>query len=473
MFPVNFEYPVDIVKSYEEEGRWVVEGYAATSDFDLQEDIITEEAIRASAKDLLENSTVLHNHNADDAICRVLDSRAHKRGLFLKIMISKTAPEIWQQIREGVLNKFSVRGKVLQARKQWVPELKRYARLIIKMRLLEVSLVAVPANPKARAIRWYIEKALDDFEKAGGRIEMSKGGPEMGEEKVVEGELLEAKGNPGGGEGEKKDEDAEKDKEKKAEKGFPPPEVLAREWSEHAEKAGLKDKGGDEAFEAWVAFCKQNRYPYPYPYPYPRPQSGARMRQIVELVDRLLKDEKDEARKKLLQQIRAIAAGAANAYPQPPAKKEETPAGAETPSAPPSGTAGADEDVEKAGRKISGARLARLKKLLDELKSLIAEVDSASAEEKKADAGNSDPDRLAEIEDVVAKVAKALGIPESKEGEIPNLARAVADLKKRLDDLENTPASKTSLDGQEDLADEEEKDKGKDKDKDSVWKGLL
>jgi HK97 family phage prohead protease len=463
MIPVNFECVVDVAKAYEDEGRWIVEGYAATSDFDLQEDIITQEAIRSSAKDLLENSTVLHNHNADEAIGRVLDSRAHKRGLFLKIMISKTAPEIWQQIREGVLNKFSVRGKVLEARKQWVAELKRYARLIIKMRLLEVSLVAVPANPKARAIRWYIEKALDEFEKAGGEIEFSEGGPEMGEEKVVDGELLEGNGDPENPQGKKGENGS-------APKGFPPPEELDRQWSEHVEKAGLKDKGENEVFDAWVAFCKQNRYPHPYPYPYPKPaaRNGARMRQIIELADRLLKDEKDEGRKKLLSQIRALAAGALSAYPQPPAKKEEPPAGAETqPSAP----AGADEDVEKAGRKISGARLARLKKLLDELKSLITEVDQASSEEKKADAGNSDPCKLAEIEDVVAKVAKALGIPEGKEGEVPNLAQAVADLRKRLDDLENTPASKTSLDGQEDLADEDKDGKGKDKD--SMWKGLL
>jgi len=101
MLPVNFEYPVEITKAYEEAGRWIVEGLAATSDFDLQEDIITEEAIRASAKDLLENSTVLHNHDPSEAIGRVLASRARTDGLFLKILISKTAAEIWQQITEG------------------------------------------------------------------------------------------------------------------------------------------------------------------------------------------------------------------------------------------------------------------------------------------------------------------------------------------------------------------------------------
>jgi HK97 family phage prohead protease len=459
MLPVNFECAVDITKSYEDEGRWIVEGYAATSDFDLQEDIITDEAIRASAKDLLENSTVLHNHNADEAIGRVLASRARKNGLFLKILISKTAPDIWQQITEGVLNKFSVRGKVLEARKQWVPELKRYARLILKMRLLEVSLVAVPANPKARAIRWYIEKALDEFEKAGGEIEPVKGGPEMGEERVVDGELLEAEGDPANA-GEKKGEEADKPK------GFPPPDELEKEWSGHAEKAGLKGKGEEEVFKAWVEFCKQNRYPHPYPYPYPKPQAGARMRQIVELVDRLLKDEKDEARRKLLQQVRAIAAGAANAYPRPPARKEEGGEGAEPPPA--GGGAGGDgaanEDTEKAGRKIAGARLTRLKKLLDELKGLIAEVDDAQAAETGAGATG----KGADADTTLSKIAKALGIGETEDGEVPNLAKTVGDLKKRLDDLENTPASRTSLDGQEELADEK-----KGKGKDSLFKGLL
>lgn len=470
MFPVNFECAVDIAKAYEEGGRWIVEGYAATTDFDLQEDVITEEAIRASAKDLLENSTVLHNHNADEAIGRVLASRARRDGLFLKIMVSKTAGEIWQQIREGVLNKFSVRGKVLEARKQWMPELKRYARVILKMRLLEVSLVAVPANPRARAVRWYVEKALDEFEKAGGKIEPVEGGPEMGEERVVDGELLEAKGNPERPDDGKADGKKGGDAEKR--KGFPPPEELEKEWSGHVEKAGLKGKGQEEAFKAWVEFCKQQGYPHPYPYPYPRPQSGARMRQIIGLVDRLLKDEKDEERKKLLQQIRAIAAGAANAYPQPPAQKEEPAGGTASDATAP----GAAEDVEKAGRKISRARLTRLKKLLDELKDLIAEVDIASAgngtDEKKADAASDagvPADKVVQIEGTVGKIAKALGITETKDGEEPpNLADAVKELKKRLDDLENTPASRTSLDGQEELADEK-----KGKGKDSLFKGLL
>lgn len=202
MQPVGFGCHVEITKAEESEGNWIVEGFAATSDFDLQGDVITGEAIAASAKDLLENSTVLLNHNTDEAIGKVVASEAREKGLYLKVLVSKTVPEVWQKIKEGVLSKFSIRGRILEARKQWLAKLQKFARMIFKMQLIEVSLVAVPANPKARAIGWYVEKALADFEAAGGRIEregnaedpmtQDKGDGRGAEEEIV----LEAAGEP-------------------------------------------------------------------------------------------------------------------------------------------------------------------------------------------------------------------------------------------------------------------------------------
>jgi len=406
MRPVNFECPFEITKAYEEKGRWIVEGYAATTDFDMQEDIITEEAISASAKDLLENSTVLHNHNPDEAIGKVLESQARLGGLFLKILISKTAPEIWQQVQEGVLNKFSVRGKILEARKEWVERLKKFARLILKMRLVEVSLVAVPANPKARAMRWYVEKALAEFEKAGGRIETTpghrpQGGSEMKNEVVVEEELLEATGEP--------------DADSRISKSESPPGQATKERSPH-----------------------------------------------LELVDELIAGERDEERKRMLAQIRALVAGAGDATP--PARKDD--GAKDEPNAASNGSASAPADVEKAGRKISTSRLARLKKLLEELKGFIDEVDEPAPSEKKASEGESPPDKLAEIEGTVAQIAKTLGIAPGKDGEKkPALPEKVENLAKRLDALEKAPGARTSLDGQEALAGEG--------DSKSVWKGLI
>ncbi|MDH3214533.1 MAG: hypothetical protein OEM05_18810, partial [Myxococcales bacterium] len=284
--------------------------------------------------------------------------------------------------------------------------LKKFARLILKMRLVEVSLVAVPANPKARAIRWYVEKALAEFEKAGGRIETKpghepQGGSNMKDDVVVEEELLEATGDP--------ESDAQISKSES------PPGQVVKERTAH-----------------------------------------------LELVDQLIAGETDDERKRMLAQIRALVAGAGDAAP--PAQKEE--GAKDGSSAAPNGAPSPPSDVEKAGRKISTSRLARLKKLLEELKGFIDEVDNTAPNEKKASEGESPPDKLAEIEGTVARIAKTLGIAEGDgDDKKPVLAETVDNLAKRLDDLEKAPGVRTSLDGQESLPGEGD---GK-----SVWKGLI
>jgi HK97 family phage prohead protease len=392
MRPVSFECRVDIQKAYEDEGSWIVEGFAATSDFDLQEDIITQQAIEASARDLIENSTVLHNHNPDEAIGKVERSEAREGGLWLKIFISKTAPDIWQKITEGVLNKFSIRGKILDARKEWVAELKRYARMIFKMQLLEVSLVAVPANPKARALRWYIEKALDDYESDGGEIDEiekqpeTKGEIKMEEVEVYEEELVEATGDSG------------------------------------AESEAAEDAGSQETKKADVP-----------------PEKRALL-----LIDKLIASEKDERRKAMLEEVRILLNKPAEK--SCPCKK----------SGGGGGCSCGGSEMEKAGRKLSVGRLSRLKKLLTDLQEFVAEAEPGSDSEKKEDAGEGElVKKLGTIEESMGKITKALGMAEAEgeDGE-PTLAGTIERLSKRLEAIEGIPAIKTSIDGQEPLAGE-------------------
>ena len=182
----------------------------------------------------------------------------------------------------------------------------------------------------------------------------------------------------------------------------------------------------------------------------------------LELVDELIAGERDEERKRMLAQIRALVAGAGDATP--PARKED--GAKDESSAAPNGASSPPGEVEKAGRKISTSRLARLKKLLEELKGFIDEVDETAPSEKKASEGESPPDKLAEIEGTFAQIAKTLGIAPGKDGEKkPALPEKVENLAKRLDALEKAPGARTSLDGQEALAGEG--------DSKSVWKGLI
>jgi hypothetical protein len=59
--------------------------------------------------------------------------------------------------------------------------------IIQRMSLVEVSLVSVPANPEAKAIGWYIAKALNETEEQGGKT--------MPEEVIIE-ELPPQSGTP-------------------------------------------------------------------------------------------------------------------------------------------------------------------------------------------------------------------------------------------------------------------------------------
>jgi len=424
MKAIPFECSLDIAKAYEEQGRWIIEGLAATSDFDLQDDIIMPEAIEQSAKDLLENSTVLHNHNPDEAIGKVEDSRPTPEGLWLKIFISQTVPDIWQKIKEGVLNKFSVRGQILEAKKQWVAELLRYARLIYKMRLLEVSLVAVPANPKARALAWYVEKALDEYERKA-KLEdavladqdqiitedLTKGGCPMPEDKgqvIVEEELLEASG-----------EAVTKSKDSQV-KPFPQEKELTVQWGDYCAKNNLLEKSGQEVWPNWQEFCKQEGYALDAPYPYPAIRLLAISRRINEAVNELLDGEEDADTITLLQEIQRLAMEAVYPYPMMPVKNADQPAPVTV--------------VEKSGVK--------------------PEPDPALIKQ------------LSGLSETVNKITAALGLadPKDKNERQVSLKDSIADLSKRLEAIEGLPALKTSLDGQEDLADAK---------KPGLWKGLV
>ena len=178
---VSFSFPLQLIKQVEEAGEFHVVGYAATTDFDMQGDIITEEALQNASLDLLKNSTVLLNHDLAHPIGRVTKCEFDKHGLLIDALISSTEPSIIQKIKEGVLNKFSIRGQVLERDKKYMPEYDRVVNVIRKIALVEVSLVSVPANPEAKAIGWYLSKALEETAKAEGGSPMSEEQPTVEE----------------------------------------------------------------------------------------------------------------------------------------------------------------------------------------------------------------------------------------------------------------------------------------------------
>jgi len=172
----KFYFELTIKEFYEtkakedsKEKNWYIEGFIATTDQDTEDDIIKEDALRKAAQILKEKyNTVLYNHDRNRAIGRVIDAQVKdtpwgSKGLWVKILISKTEIEIWQKIQEGVLSKFSigafaVREPVYVTNENGEKVVDHYE--IIDLFPFECSLVSIPANPNAVALNYYVSKFL-------------------------------------------------------------------------------------------------------------------------------------------------------------------------------------------------------------------------------------------------------------------------------------------------------------------------
>lgn len=157
----NFSFELDIIKSKSivSAGDRIVVGYASTYDIDSDFTQLTREALQKASEDLLTYSTVLYNHDDTRPIGVVIETAVDDIGLLVKVKISKDETEIWNKVTEGIINKFSIRGR--SGDFEYITKGEDTILQIKSVSLHEVSLVSVPANKEAKTICYYIAKSLD------------------------------------------------------------------------------------------------------------------------------------------------------------------------------------------------------------------------------------------------------------------------------------------------------------------------
>jgi HK97 family phage prohead protease len=135
------------IKAIEEVGDELkIAGYASTDAMDRSADRILATAwTRGGLKNYENNPILLFNHDYNRPIGRVVEMSTDKRGLKIKGVISKSAGDVYNLVKEGVLSTFSVGFLVKDADYD-----KSADGLIIKdAELLEVSVVSIPCNQDA------------------------------------------------------------------------------------------------------------------------------------------------------------------------------------------------------------------------------------------------------------------------------------------------------------------------------------
>jgi HK97 family phage prohead protease len=135
------------IKSIEEgDAELKISGYASTDSIDRASDRILPTAwTRGGLRNYEINPILLFNHDYNRPIGKVVEITTDSRGLKIKGIISKSAGDVYNLVKEGVLSTFSVGFLVKDADYD-----KSLDGLIVKdAELLEVSVVSVPANQDA------------------------------------------------------------------------------------------------------------------------------------------------------------------------------------------------------------------------------------------------------------------------------------------------------------------------------------
>jgi len=154
---IEFEFPLYLSEKKEKEGKFIFESFAAGNDFDLQNDIISDDALKNSIIAFKKEGEFRLNHT-EEVIGKILECRFEKGKIWVKTEVTKK--EIIKKVKSGELNCLSIKGWVnFQEKVELLPDLR--LRLIKDLYLEEVSLVPQGANPEAKAIQWYVTKAIE------------------------------------------------------------------------------------------------------------------------------------------------------------------------------------------------------------------------------------------------------------------------------------------------------------------------
>ena len=129
-----------------DDGSVNIKGYASTNDTDRAGDVIEKEAWeKGGLENYTNNPVILFNHDYNRPIGRATGLETDDRGLRIAANISKSAGDVTNLVKEGILRALSVGFRVKDA--DYIEETDGLK--ISDAELFEVSVVSVPANQAA------------------------------------------------------------------------------------------------------------------------------------------------------------------------------------------------------------------------------------------------------------------------------------------------------------------------------------
>jgi HK97 family phage prohead protease len=120
----------------------VIEG-----NIDSAGDVIVDGAFKKTLSERAGRIAFCLQHDIFNPIGKILEIKEDEKGLFLKVRISDSEPDVKTKIREGILKEMSIGYSVMDAKNGEKDG--KDVLFLTDIKLFEVSLVTVAANPEA------------------------------------------------------------------------------------------------------------------------------------------------------------------------------------------------------------------------------------------------------------------------------------------------------------------------------------
>lgn len=166
----KFNIYADFKAVKEEDGFVCVEGYASTFSEDLDGETVAPGAFNETLSEYKMNPVVLADHTnaVQNVVGKVIDAKVDQAGLWVKVQLSNSKDPyttmVREKVQEGLLRAFSIGGLF----EYDYPTIKR-------VKLLEISIVGIPANPTAL---FSLSKAWAGLDIEERHMEPEPGAPE-------------------------------------------------------------------------------------------------------------------------------------------------------------------------------------------------------------------------------------------------------------------------------------------------------
>ena len=152
------------LKAYKEEGGdYMIEGYGAIfGNIDSVGDVIEKGAFTKTLNERKDRIAFCLQHNIHEPIGKIIEIKEDEIGLWIKCRISKSEEKVWTKIKEGILKEMSIGYRTINSSSD-VMNGQEVDRLT-EIKLFEVSLVTVAANPLAIVTGMKSDEQINHFD---------------------------------------------------------------------------------------------------------------------------------------------------------------------------------------------------------------------------------------------------------------------------------------------------------------------